>query len=59
MQNENSFNSWLLVADPMSGKILVLKLSPKMFLTNQIVELFKVWYLLKNTEGFSWFLVYR
>ena len=30
MQNESSFNSWLLIANPMSGKILVLELFPKM-----------------------------
>ena len=40
VQNENSFNSLLI-----PGKILVLELSPKMPLTNQIAGFFKVYYL--------------
>ena len=42
MQNENSFNSRLSIANPLSGKIVVLELLPKMFLTNQIAGFFKV-----------------
>ena len=39
MQIESSFNSWISIANPMSGKILVLELSTKMFLTNQTAGL--------------------
>ena len=39
------FNSWLSIANLISDKILVLELSTKMFLTNQIAEFFKVYYL--------------
>ena len=48
MQNENYFDSWLSIANPISGKILVLELLPKMFLANQIAGLFKVFYLPKK-----------
>ena len=42
MQNESFFDSWLSIANPMSGKILVLELLPKMFLVNQTAGFFKV-----------------
>ena len=43
MQNdESSFNSRLSIANTWSGKILVLKLLPKIFLTNQIAVFFNV-----------------
>ena len=45
MQDENSFKFWLSIPNPVPGKILVLELSPKMFLTNQIAGFFKVRYL--------------
>ena len=42
MQNESSFDSWRSIANPMSGKSLVLELLPKMFVANQIAGFFKV-----------------
>ena len=38
MQNESSFDSWLLITNPLCGKILVLELLLKMFLANQIED---------------------
>lgn len=40
MQNEISLNFWLFIANPMSDKILFLKLIPKMFLPIQITGSF-------------------
>ena len=42
MENENSFDYWLSIANFLYGKILVLDLLPKMFLASQIAGFFKV-----------------
>ena len=56
MQNENSLDSWLFIANPMSGKILVQELLPKMSLANQIAGFIKVQYLSKKLRDQVGFL---
>ena len=42
IENESSFNSRLRMANPMSDKILIMQLLPKMFLANQIAGFFEM-----------------
>ena len=42
MQNESYFSPWLSIANPMTGKIRLLELSSKMFLTNYTAGFFSV-----------------
>ena len=54
MQNKSFFLFFTLSRKPMSGKILVLELLPKMFLVNQIPGFLKVSYLCNKKVIFFW-----
>ena len=49
--NENCCNSWLPIVNPMSGKVLVFVLKPKMFSTNQVLEFLK-----SNISRLTWYM---